>query len=277
MAATCAASGQGDCPIARQRPRRADSPLFQNKSLREVGVALDLEERAAQKRVDRAVEKLRHYFSKRGIALTTAIIAGVISANSVQAAPAGLVVTVTAAAAKGAAVGSSILVLVKGTLKIMAWAKAKMAIVIVTGVLLAAGVTTLTTKEISTPIFGNSAGIFYGTVHYRVMSSYINFDRLYNFAFQVEGRKWAVKIEPIYCRTDQTNDLIVPDYEFGSYDGKTAYDVISFATYTYNHFASFTNDRISAAQVTVAQASRYSHDAVCSNGSRANDYQRLSL
>src|SRR6185436_11854854 len=39
--------------------------FFENKSLREVGAALGLEERTAQKRVARGLEKLRAYFSKR--------------------------------------------------------------------------------------------------------------------------------------------------------------------------------------------------------------------
>ena len=74
---------------------------------------------------------------------TTALIAGAVSANSVQAAPVGLAVTVTAAAAaKGAAVGSSTLLLVKGALKLMAWIKAKTAIV-GAAVIVATGVTTV--------------------------------------------------------------------------------------------------------------------------------------
>ena len=63
-----------------------------------------LSEDAAQKRVSRALEKLRKFFTKRGVASTAAVIAGAISANSVQAAPAALAKTVTAVAmAKGAA------------------------------------------------------------------------------------------------------------------------------------------------------------------------------
>ena len=108
---------------------------FQNKSLKEVGVEMGLEERAAQKRVARGLEKLRAIFTKRGIVLSAVAIAGAVSANSVQAAPAGLVVTVTAAAAKGTAVGGSTLALVKGALKLMAWAKAKTAIVVGVGAL----------------------------------------------------------------------------------------------------------------------------------------------
>jgi RNA polymerase sigma factor (sigma-70 family) len=117
---------------------------FQNKSLRDVGAALGLDEYAAQKRVGRALEKLRRVFLKRGVVSTTAGLAGKIAANSVQAAPVALAKSVAALAmAKGASAGGSTLTLVKGALKIMAWTKAKMAIVVGVGVLLAAGTTTI--------------------------------------------------------------------------------------------------------------------------------------
>ncbi len=98
---------------------------FENKSAREIAAALRMEENAAQKRVTRALEKLRARFVKRGVTLTATVIAGVVAANSVQAAPVGLAVTITATVAKGTAIGSSTLTLIKGALKIMAWSKAK--------------------------------------------------------------------------------------------------------------------------------------------------------
>ena len=122
---------------------------FENKNFSEVGLALGASEDTARMRVNRALEKLRKFFSKRGIDSTTAVIAEQISANSVQASPVALAKSVTAAAiAKGAAASGSILTLVKGALKIMAWTKAKMAIAVGVGVLLAAGTTTVTVKEI---------------------------------------------------------------------------------------------------------------------------------
>jgi len=122
--------------------------FFQNKSLSEVGAALGMEERAAQKRVARSLEKLRAFFAKRGVSLTTAIVAGVVSANSVQAAPVGLAATVSVTAAKGAAQGGSTVALAKGALKLMAWAKMKTAMIVGVGLLVAAGTTTITIKEI---------------------------------------------------------------------------------------------------------------------------------
>jgi RNA polymerase sigma factor (sigma-70 family) len=122
--------------------------FFQNQNLADVGAAMGIAERAAQKRVDRALEKLRKFFTKRGVVATAAIIAGAISAHSVQAAPAGLANTVTAAAiAKGAAASASTVTLVNGVLKAMAWAKAQIAVIVGAGILLTAGVATEIVKN----------------------------------------------------------------------------------------------------------------------------------
>ena len=122
--------------------------FFQNKSLSEIGSALGASEDGARMRVNRALEKLRRFFGKRGIASTTAIIAGAISANSVQAAPAALAKSVAAAAvAKGATASISTVTLIKGALKIMAWTKAKTAVAVGVAALLTAGTTTVIIHE----------------------------------------------------------------------------------------------------------------------------------
>ena len=72
---------------------------FENKSLREVGAALGTSDDAAQKRVSRAVERLREFFGKRGVGVGASGLAVVLSANAVQAAPIGLVLTISTAAA----------------------------------------------------------------------------------------------------------------------------------------------------------------------------------
>jgi len=82
--------------------------FFENKNLREVGVALGASEDAAKMRVNRALEQLRMIFTKRGVTFSAAAIAGAVSANSVQAAPAGLASTVAAASLAGAAGAGSI-------------------------------------------------------------------------------------------------------------------------------------------------------------------------
>jgi RNA polymerase sigma factor (sigma-70 family) len=72
---------------------------FENKSLREVGATLGTSENAAQKRLGRAVERLREFFARRGVTVGASGLVVVISANAVQAAPVGLAVTISTAAA----------------------------------------------------------------------------------------------------------------------------------------------------------------------------------
>src|SRR5438034_4094344 len=71
---------------------------FESKSLREVGRTFGTSEDAAQKRVSRAVERLREFFAKRGVTVGASGLAGIISAHAVQAAPSGLAVTISTAA-----------------------------------------------------------------------------------------------------------------------------------------------------------------------------------
>jgi RNA polymerase sigma factor (sigma-70 family) len=123
--------------------------FFENRTVREVATALDVQEDAAQKRVNRATEKLRNFFIKRGIKISAGILAGAIGANSIQAAPKALTSTVVAtAAAKGAAVSASTLTLIKTTLKLMAWTKIKTTAVIGAALLLTAGTTLVTVKAV---------------------------------------------------------------------------------------------------------------------------------
>ncbi|HLP76951.1 MAG TPA: sigma-70 family RNA polymerase sigma factor, partial [Candidatus Paceibacterota bacterium] len=120
---------------------------FDGKSLGEVGAAQGASEEAAKKRVTRAVEKLRGFFTKRGVTLTATVLTAAISANSVQAASLGLAATVSATAAKGAVVSGSTLTLIKGALKVMTLIKVKKAIGIGLGALLLVGTTTLVAQH----------------------------------------------------------------------------------------------------------------------------------
>jgi uncharacterized protein (TIGR03435 family) len=123
--------------------------FFYGKSMKEIGADLGANEDTTKQRVNRALEKLQTYFQKRGVHSTTAMLAGTISACSVQVAPVALAKSITAVAlTKGATASTSTLTLIKGALKIMAWTKAKTVIVVGAGVLFAAGTTTVTVKEI---------------------------------------------------------------------------------------------------------------------------------
>jgi hypothetical protein len=78
---------------------------FENRRFAEVGAKLGLNENAARMRVERALEKLRVTFLRRGVAATTAL-ASVISANAVQIAPAGLAATLTNTSLAAAGTGT---------------------------------------------------------------------------------------------------------------------------------------------------------------------------
>jgi RNA polymerase sigma factor (sigma-70 family) len=73
--------------------------FYEGRNLREIGAALGTSEDAAEKRVSRAVERLREFFAKRGVTVGASGLVVVISANAVQAAPVGLAVTISTAAA----------------------------------------------------------------------------------------------------------------------------------------------------------------------------------
>jgi RNA polymerase sigma factor (sigma-70 family) len=84
---------------------------FENKSLREVGQSLGTSDDAAQKRVSRAVERLRQFFSKRNVTIGASGLAVLISANAVQAAPVGLAATIsTVAVLAGTSVATSTII-----------------------------------------------------------------------------------------------------------------------------------------------------------------------
>jgi uncharacterized protein (TIGR03435 family) len=122
--------------------------FFEGRNFQEVGAALGASEDAARVRVNRALEKLRKFFARRGVNSTTAIIAETISTHSVQPAPAALAKAVTAiAAAKGAAAAGTTLTLIKGALKIMAWTQAKTAIVAAAAIILATGTTVVVIEK----------------------------------------------------------------------------------------------------------------------------------
>jgi uncharacterized protein (TIGR03435 family) len=121
---------------------------FENKPLAEVGAALGVSEDAARVRVNRALEKLRAVLTKQGVTLGVKAVAGAIGTSSVQAAPVGMAVKISVVAGKGTAATGSVTTLVKGVLKIMAWSKAKIAIVVGAGILFAAGTATVAVKTV---------------------------------------------------------------------------------------------------------------------------------
>lgn len=124
--------------------------FFEGRNFNEVALAMGASEDAAKKRVSRALEKLRGFFGKHGVALSSAHISSAVSAHSIQSAPPALAHTITVLAlTKGTAAGASTLTLIKGGLKIMAWSKTKTAIVAGVIALALGGVTPLAVKIIN--------------------------------------------------------------------------------------------------------------------------------
>ncbi len=80
---------------------------FEKKSAGEMAQILSVSADAAQKRVSRAVERLREFFSKRNVTIGASGLAVLISANAVQSAPAGLALTICTATLAGTAVSAS--------------------------------------------------------------------------------------------------------------------------------------------------------------------------
>jgi RNA polymerase sigma factor (sigma-70 family) len=109
--------------------------FFENRQLADIGERFGLSEDAARKRVDRALDKLREHFAKRGIRTTAAALSVVLAANAVQSAPIGLASTIAAAAVvSGAAVATSTTI---ATAKIIAMTTLQKALVAVTVAVLA--------------------------------------------------------------------------------------------------------------------------------------------
>ncbi len=77
--------------------------FFEQKDFRSVGAALGMSDDSAQKKVSRAVEKLRGILGRRGVASTGGALASLLAVHSVQAAPVALAGQVSAQALAGAA------------------------------------------------------------------------------------------------------------------------------------------------------------------------------
>jgi len=79
--------------------------FFERRDLRGIGETLGSTEDAAQKRVSRALEKLRTILVRRGATLSAAALAATLTTQAVTAAPAGLVASISTAALAASAIG----------------------------------------------------------------------------------------------------------------------------------------------------------------------------
>ena len=80
--------------------------FLQGRSLREVGAAMGVSEEAAQKRVSRAIDKLRAFFARRGVTLESASLASGLTRQSATLAPATLAPLVVAQAMSAVTTGT---------------------------------------------------------------------------------------------------------------------------------------------------------------------------
>ena len=87
--------------------------FLKQQDLKAVGAALGINEDAAQKRVSRALEKLRGVLSRRGIAVTGTVLASALAAEAVTAAPVGLATSVAASALTASAGTGTTLAILK--------------------------------------------------------------------------------------------------------------------------------------------------------------------
>ena len=80
---------------------------FERKSAREMAETLGVSDEAAQKRVNRAVDRLRKSLFERGVAVGASALLGLVSAHAVQAAPAGLAAAICAGATGALKIGTA--------------------------------------------------------------------------------------------------------------------------------------------------------------------------
>ena len=105
--------------------------FLSGRSFAEVGRVLGTNDDAAQKRVQRALERLRESFRKRGVPVGGGLVAAALVSAGSQAAPAGLTAIVTSAALAGAATAGW------GTVSIITLMKSKMAAGVLGGAVVA--------------------------------------------------------------------------------------------------------------------------------------------
>jgi RNA polymerase sigma factor (sigma-70 family) len=99
--------------------------FFENKSLREVGAALGVSDDTAQKRVTRALERLRKTFAHDGVTLSVSALAATLPGRAVESAPQIIASAAAHASTSSTAISATTGTLVKGTLAMITWTKLK--------------------------------------------------------------------------------------------------------------------------------------------------------
>ena len=123
--------------------------FHQQASHAQVAATLHLSEEAAKKRVNRALEKLRRFFARKGVMLTLTVLGGLLTANAAHAAPVGLAVTATATALGGTMTATKSVLLAKGTLHMMLVSKLKTAALVTTACIAVTGTGVVVAKQLA--------------------------------------------------------------------------------------------------------------------------------
>ena len=107
--------------------------FFEGQNFRTLGTALGTTEDTAQKRVTRALDRLRTALARRGVTLSVTGLAAALGTQAVSAAPLGLAASISSASLASVAAGGTALTL----FKIMTMTKLKIGVV---GAIAAAGI-----------------------------------------------------------------------------------------------------------------------------------------
>lgn len=126
--------------------------FLERKPLKHIAEQLGVSEDGAQKRVARALEKLRIFFDQRGRRISTVALTGALVSNSMQAAPTSLAGSISAMiASQGTLAGSIVATLAKATAGTLTRFKLQVLAVRVTSVAILIGLAVVTFKHISSP------------------------------------------------------------------------------------------------------------------------------
>ncbi len=103
--------------------------FFQEESFHQVGARMGISEEAARKRTNRSLEKLRAFFARRGVVMTSTALTAALVLHNAQAAPAMLGKKIAATSFVQVAAGTMALpALVTETLNCWIWMKTKLTI-----------------------------------------------------------------------------------------------------------------------------------------------------
>jgi RNA polymerase sigma factor (sigma-70 family) len=188
---------------------------LQGRDLKTVGIALGTSEDAAQKRVSRALERLRCLLAKGSVTLTTAALATVMASHAVTAAPIGMAASVTAAVLAGSGTASSAALT---WIKFMAWLKTKTTIVSATVVLLTSITTVylLQTRSSRSAHLATEGQGARASLQAHEMLSFLE-PRNGGFGFQwsqvesADYRQYVANLRAIGCPEETIRDIIIAD------------------------------------------------------------------